>query len=175
MRANGFVQSGLSSDTGGLIKVRLEPTSALDVPSELTGVRTIFTAFHHFRPEHARLILADAIRKRAPIAVFEPLERTARMVSLVGLMSFIRGFTHAHRVGALTPSRFLFSYIIPIAPAMFAWDGAISALRSYTAEELRELAASVDQGTYEWDSGRFEVDGPFGKMPTTYLIGTPRV
>jgi hypothetical protein len=171
---NAAAFARITSETGGRIKVRLEPTSALDVPTELTGVRTIFTAFHHFKPEQARLILADAIRKRAPIAVFEPLERTVRMVLLVGVMSFLRGFTHTHRIGALTPSRILFSYIIPVAPAMFGWDGAISALRSYTAGELRELAASVDQGTYAWESGRFEVDGPFGKMPTTYLIGVPR-
>jgi hypothetical protein len=172
---NAAAFARITSETGGRIKVRLEPTSALDVPIELTGVRTIFTAFHHFKPEHARLILADAIRKRAPIAVFEPLERTVRMVLLVGVMSFLRGFTHTHRIGALTPSRFLLTYLIPIAPAMFAWDGMISALRSYTAEELRDLAASVDQGAYEWESGRFEVGGPFGKMPTTYLLGAPRV
>src|SRR6185503_8425625 len=63
----------IESQSGGAIKARYESTSAFDVPFELDGVRTLFTAFHHFRPEEARLVLADAVRKRAPIAVFEPL------------------------------------------------------------------------------------------------------
>jgi hypothetical protein len=63
--------------------------------------------------------------------------------------------------------------VIPLAPALFAWDGMVSALRTYTPRELRALAASVSQDGYEWESGRFEVNGPYGKMPTTYLLGFP--
>jgi hypothetical protein len=134
----------------------------------------MFAAFHHFQPSHARLVLADAVRKRAPIAVFEPLERTFRMLTLVGFMSLLRGFTHTHRVGRMTVGRFLLTYVFPIAPAMFAWDGAVSTLRMYTADELLELARSVEPSGYEWEAGRFDVPGPFGSMPTTYLIGVPR-
>jgi hypothetical protein len=159
--------------SGGRVSARYEPTDATDVPHELHGLRTLFTALHHFQPAHARLILADAVRKRAPIAVFEPLERTARMVALVGLMSFLRGFTHTPRVGRLTAGRFLVTYVLPLAPAIFAWDGSVSALRTYTAEELLELATSVAGSQYDWEAGRFDVPGPFGRMPTTYLVGVP--
>lgn len=163
----------LELESQGTIRARFEPTSALDVPSELEGVRTLFTALHHFEPERAQLILADAVRKRAAIAIFEPLERTYRMTALVGLMSFIRGFTHTHRVGNLSASRLLLTYLLPLAPAVFAWDGMVSALRTYTPAELRALAANVNQDGYEWEAGRFEVNGPYGPMPTTYLIGFP--
>jgi hypothetical protein len=165
---------GLEAQSGGRIRARYESTDATDVPGELHGLRTMFTALHHFPPAGVKLVLADAVRKGAPIAVFEPLERTVRMLVLVGLMSFLRGFTHAHRVGRLTPGRFFFSYVLPVAPAMFAWDGAVSTLRTYTADELLRLARSVSRDNYEWDSGRFDVSGPFGQMPTTYLIGVPR-
>jgi hypothetical protein len=163
----------LEARSGGRISARYESTNATNVPGELQGLRTMFAALHHFQPSHVKLVLADAVRKRAPIAVFEPLERTVRMIVLVGLMSFLRGFTHTHRVGRLTIGRFLLTYVLPLSPAMFAWDGAVSALRMYTADELLELARSVATNQYEWEAGRFDVQGPYGAMPTTYLIGVP--
>lgn len=163
----------LEAESGGRLIARLEPTDATDVPVELQGVRTLFTALHHFRPEGVRLVLGDAVRKRAPIAVFEPLERTLRMAVLVGVMSFLRGFTHTHRVGRLTPGRFVLSYLLPVAPAMFAWDGTVSTLRTYTAQELLDLAQSLGAADYEWSAGRFHVPGPYGPMPTTFLTGVP--
>src|SRR5262245_45294454 len=167
----GFKRIEAASE--GKIRGRYESTSALDVPKELVGVRTLFTAFHHFPPELARQVLRDAVRKRAAIAVFEPLERTVRLAVLVGLMSMLRGFTHTPRVGTLTVSRLVLTYLVPLAPAMFAWDGMVSALRTYTPGELLELANSVEAQDYTWESGRFEVSGPFGPMPTIFLVGCP--
>jgi hypothetical protein len=164
----------IEAQSGGRLRARYESTNACDVPADLTGVRTLFTALHHFEPPVVKMVLADAVRKGAPIAVFEPLERTVRMMALVGLISFLRGFTHTPWVGRLTAERFLFTYILPIAPAMFGWDGFVSTLRTYTADELLSLAHSVDGDRYEWEAGRFEVSGPYGVMPTTYLIGAPR-
>jgi hypothetical protein len=163
----------LEAGSGRRISARYESTNAADVPGELRGLRTLFTALHHFRPADVELVLADAVRKRAPIAVFEPLERTPRMLALVGAMSFLRGFTHTHRVGRLTAGRFFFTYMLPVAPAMFAWDGSISTLRTYTAGELMAIARQVAPRDYEWQAGRFDVQGPFGAMPTTYLTGAP--
>jgi hypothetical protein len=163
----------LEEQSQGRIHARYDSISAMDVPADLKGVRTVFTALHHFPPHQATLVLADAVRKRAPIAVFEFLERTPRMVTLIGLMSFLRGLTHTHRVGHLTFQRFVTTYILPLAPAVFAWDGSVSALRTYTATELLELARSIDAREYSWDAGRFDVRGPYGSMPTTYLTGTP--
>ncbi|MBS1819468.1 MAG: hypothetical protein JSU08_16165 [Acidobacteria bacterium] len=163
----------IERESNGRISARLEGTDATDVPASLPGVRTIFTALHHFPPPLATRVLADAVRKREPIAVFEPLERTARMAFLVGLMSLIRGFTHALRVGHVTAARVVFTYLLPLAPFVFAWDGTVSALRTYTADELLAMATSVTAEGYEWTAGRFDIDGPYGPMPTTYLLGRP--
>lgn len=160
-------------ESGGRIIGQTEPIDATDVPVALSGVRTVFTAFHHFGPDLARRVLADAVRKREPIAIFEPLERTFRMTVLVGLMSFLRGFTHAHRVGHVTPARCVLTYVLPLAPLAFAWDGAVSTLRTYTADEMLEMANAVTSDAYQWEAGRFDVAGPYGPMPTTYLVGEP--
>ena len=163
----------LERQSGGRVRARFEPTDAGNVPADLRGIRTIFTALHHFPPDSVKRVLADAVRKGAPIAVFEPLERTLRMTVLVGLMSFIRGLTHAHRVGVMSATKGLFTYLLPIAPAMFAWDGAVSTLRTYTADELLNLARETAPSGYAWRAGRFDVPGPYGPMPTTYLVGVP--
>jgi hypothetical protein len=164
----------LETQFPGLIEARYDAIDATDVPAELSGLRTLFTALHHFQPELVQRVLADAVRKNCPIAVFEPLERTARMVALVGTMSFVRGLTHAGIAGRLTPARALMTYVLPIAPAMFAWDGAVSTLRSYTGDELLSLARQVTIDQFDWEVGRFEITGPYGAMPTTYLTGIPR-
>ncbi len=55
------------------------------VPAGLIGFRTIFTAFHHFRPEEARAILADAVRRGQGIGVFEIARRAPLEIAVVAL------------------------------------------------------------------------------------------
>ncbi len=164
----------IESRTAGRIVGRLAPTSATDVPEALRGVRTMFTAYHHFRPTLARQVLQDAVSKGAPIAIFEPLERSARMAFLLSFGSLVRSLTHTHRVGRLTPTRVLLTYLLPVAPLAFAWDGLVSVLRSYSPGELRDLAEGLEGAErYRFESGQFETSGPLGRMPTTYLLGWP--
>jgi hypothetical protein len=61
------------------VRFETESVNALDVPARLTGFRTIFTAFHHFRPAEARAILASAVRDSQGIAIFEAAARTPRL------------------------------------------------------------------------------------------------
>ncbi|MFO1019577.1 MAG: hypothetical protein U0903_02575 [Planctomycetales bacterium] len=163
------------ADGGGAVKARYESTSAFDVPEELTGVRTLFTALHHFRPEQVKLILADAAKKRQPIATFEPLERSWRMLTVILLDAIRRSIFLTPKVGKLTPARFIFTYLIPIAPMIMMWDGAVSVMRTYKPEELRQLAEEVGATEYDWEAGQFDHLGPYAiMMPTIYLIGCPR-
>ena len=163
------------AEGGGAVKARYESTDAFDVPSSLDGVRTIFTALHHFRPGDAQKLLADAARKRQPIAVFEPLERTPRIFLLIALHALWHAFALTPRVGPLTLQRFLVTYVIPLAPLVFLWDGLVSVLRTYTPQELQTLANDIGAPGYEWEAGRFDVPGPFGLMPTLYLLGFPSI
>src|SRR5262245_26595592 len=43
--------------TNQTISYHPQPVDATRVPNELPGFRTMFTAFHHFRPEQARAVL----------------------------------------------------------------------------------------------------------------------
>ncbi len=147
-----------------------QSVDATRVPEELKGFRTIFSAFHHFRPEQACSVLADAIHKRQGIAVFEGTQRSLLallLMLLVPLMvllmtPFIRPFRW---------SRLLWTYLIPLIPLVGMFDGLVSCLRTYNVEELRDLVSRLDANDYDWDIGT--VKGTAGPIPITYLIGVP--
>lgn len=144
---------------------------ATAVPAELTGFRTIFNAFHHFPPELARKILADAVTKRQPIGVFEVVSREPLMlfglllapISVTLSMPFWRPFRWPWIV---------WTWLFPIMQPFVLWDGLVSWLRIYSVEELRELVATIDAPDWEWDIGTIKLgDAP---AHATYLIGTPK-
>jgi len=151
-----------------------EPTSvdATAVPANLRGFRTIFSAFHHFAPPQAEKILADAVRQRAGIGVFEGsgkhwveilLAWTLLPIAQLLITPFIRPFRL---------SRLLFTYIVPLIPVFTVWDGTVSILRMYPPAQLLALAQRADpEGAFEWQTGK--VRRWWGPQ-VTYLIGVPR-
>jgi hypothetical protein len=159
--------------SNGSVRAHRGPVSAIDVPPMLAGIRTLFTAFHHFRPEDARHVLLDARLKRCGIAIFEPFERSPRMARILGLAGIACGLLLTPKVGRMSFGRFVLTYVLPVAPAVVAWDGVVSALRSYSVAELRELADSVGGDDFVWEAGQIPVVTPVGPMPLTYLVGFP--
>lgn len=154
----------------GRLRYHPGPVDVLAPPPELDGLRTLFTALHHFPPPAASAILADAVRRRAPIAVFEATQRTlasalatlASPLIVLLVTPFIRPFRW---------SRLLLTYLLPAVPLMVLWDGLVSCLRSYTVAELRALAAAAPgSASYEWQIGVARG----GAAPIIYLIGLPR-
>lgn len=147
------------------------PVDALAVPAELAGFRTLFTALHHFPPDAAAAILADAVRSRAPIAVFEATQRSLASI-LVTLPSPLLVLLSTPFIRPFRWSRLLLTYLLPVVPLMVLWDGLVSCLRSYTVAELRALVERAPGAdSYEWQIG---VARGNGAAPITYLIGTPR-
>ncbi len=69
--------------SGGRIDFFPEPVDASNVPENLTGARTLFSAFHHFEPETAKAVLRDAVTKNSPIGVFDGAERKMRYIFAV--------------------------------------------------------------------------------------------
>jgi hypothetical protein len=161
-----------SSSNGGIRTCR-ESVSAFDVPSDLDGIRTLFTAFHHFRPNDARRILQDAASKRRGIAVFEPFERSPRMAASLAVAGIVLCPLLMPRIGRISLGRFALTYLVPLAPAVAAWDACVSSLRCYTVPELRDLAASVSAEGFTWEAGQLPVSMLHVPAPLTYLIGLP--
>lgn len=145
-----------------------EPVDAGAVPEGLHGFRTVFSAFHHFDPEAARAILADAVARREGVAIFEGARRDAwTMTALVAVPFLALGAAAAAR--PMRFSRILWTWIVPVVPLVLLVDGLLSCLRSYSLEDLRELTRGLSRPDYTWQVG----DEPGGRVPIRYLIGTP--
>jgi hypothetical protein len=146
-----------------------QSVDAMRAPPELRGMRTFFNALHHFRPEAARAVLADAQAQRVPIAVFEVVERSPKgLVASLFIPLLVLLFTPFLR--PLTPLRLLFTYVLPLAPLAIFWDGLVSGLRAHRPEELRAMTAAFPQEGYTWEVGVTQLPG---KPQVTYVLGLP--
>lgn len=155
----------------GSVAFAAEPVDARRVPRELPGLRTIFSAFHHFPPEVGRAIIADAVAQGRAIAIFEATARTpAVFVAMLSTPLLVWLLTPLIR--PLTPARLLFTYLVPLVPAIVLFDGVVSCLRSYTPDELRSLVDQVPgAASYRWEIGvERAASAPLG---ITYCVGVP--
>jgi hypothetical protein len=143
---------------------------AAEVPRDLEGFRTLFTSLHHFRPEQARALLADAAAGGVGIGAFEYTERRwlvwGPSILLIPLFvwvatPFMRPFSWR---------RLLWTYLAPVVPLVAMWDGFVSCLRTYSVEELGALVESLDDGRMRWRVGRVR---SFGLSRVTYVLGRP--
>lgn len=160
----------LGAASGDRITFHPDPVDATEVPRELNGFRTMFTSFHHFRPEEARAVLQNAVDAGQGIAIFEVTKRAASRIALMlpwALMPII--FTPLIR--PFRWSRLLWTYLIPIISFVMLWDGVVSCLRTYRPEELREIIGKLTGAEYEWEIG--ERPRARGRVAIGYLIGYP--
>jgi hypothetical protein len=161
----------VSATSEGRITYVAEPVDARRVPVALSGFRTIFNAFHHFQPDDAVAVLADAVAAGQPIGVFEVPERAPlHVVGTTVLTPFM--------VALLTPrirpfrwERLFWTYLLPAVPFTCWWDGTVSQLRAYSVSELQDLTKRAELQSYRWKTGRT----PIESIPAhvTYLIGAP--
>jgi hypothetical protein len=157
-----------ASASNGAIGYMRTPVDARNVPRELTGLRTLFNGYHHFRPVDAKAILADAAVAGQPIAIFEASRRSLRTLVLVLVLPVFVWLTTPF-IRPFRWTRLVFTYPVPLVPLTCLWDGVVSQLRAYTVEELKELGRTA--GTMEWRAGH----RPFPRGPgqLTFLIGWP--
>jgi hypothetical protein len=154
----------------GQLPFHAEPVDARAVPESLDGFRTMFTAFHHFRPEEARAILADAVEKRQGIAVFEAARRAPWEIAVVAF-TWLGTLLAAPFVRPWRWSRLMWTYLPPVLPLVGTFDGVVSCLRAYSPKELRALVRGLD--SYDWEIG--DLRGGWSPLRGTYLIGVPKV
>lgn len=161
--------SQMEKDSAGKIDFYVEPVSAMGVPVELHGFRTLFSSFHHFKPAQAKSILQDALDKGQGIAIFESTQRHPLLLLYMLLtpvlvaisLPFMRPFKW---------SRLLWTYLVPLVPLGVMFDGVVSCLRTYSPKELEGLVVELSgSDRYQWTAGVEKL----GSLPVgvTYLIG----
>jgi hypothetical protein len=124
----------LNHQTKGGISYIGTPVDASDVPSELNGLRTIFSGFHHFEPKRAMAVLNNAVHAKKAIGIFDGGNRSLWMVLLLIIAHPVLLFLCTPFFRPFRISRLIFTYLIPVIPFCIVWDGFFSILRLYKPE-----------------------------------------
>ena len=157
--------------SGGKIHYISEAVDATSVPANLKGMRTIFSAFHHFKPDAARQILQSAVSSRSAIGIFEFTEKRLDKIPLALLLPiFVFFFTLF--IKPRTFKMLLWSNIIPIIPLIFSYDAIISSTQTYSPKDLEELVQGINSEDYEWKIG--QIPSKVRSIRITYLLGFPK-
>jgi hypothetical protein len=148
------------------------PVDATEVPADLTGLRTMVCSFHHMPPDAARKILDNSQRSNQPICIFEISDNSVPPPALFwGALpfNFLFALFVSLKVRPMTWRQIVFTWLIPILPICFAWDGAVSNVRTYSLSDLDELLVGLDGSDYRWEKGTIDA------MPSKklYLLGVP--
>jgi hypothetical protein len=147
----------------------VNPVDATNMPDDFLGMRSMLLSFHHMPQDLAEKILADAFEKRQAICIFEI---TRNSFIAAGGMLFIPIIAML-----LTPftkpglKELFFTYIIPINPIVFMWDGFASCFRTYSKEEMKEMTSQLQSDDYQWEIG--DLRHPLLPYRLPYLIGSP--
>ncbi len=155
-----------------------ESVDATNLASAPKGLKTMINCFHHMPPKAARKILQSAQETKQPILIYEMAENKIPLllwwlflpISLTILMVMVLFMTPMVR--PLTWKQIVFTYIIPIIPIFYAWDGQASLPRMYTKKDIEELLEGLESDKYVWEQGYgFKSNGkPLG----TYVLGRPK-
>lgn len=145
-----------------------EPVDALAVPAHVTGFRTMFESFHHFRPDEAKRILQDAVDRGEGIAVVEITERSLAMILFLLVVSPLSVLLLTPLAKPFTWWRLLLTYVVPITLLLSVWETGVSCMRTYTDDELRGMTTTLRGRAYRWEFGR-----RFSKGPVRWMVGYP--
>ncbi len=141
------------------------------------GLKTMINGFHHLRPDDARAVLASAQASRQPLLVYElgenklPFAIWALLLPISLPLVALSALALTPLARPLTSRQLFFTYVIPVIPAIYAWDGQASMARLYGLRDLDELLAGLDSPGYRWEKGPARAAS--GKTLGTYLLGLP--
>ncbi|MGA7525520.1 MAG: class I SAM-dependent methyltransferase [Acidobacteriaceae bacterium] len=168
---NAILAGDLAADLAihSPLRARAQPVDARAVPADLPGFRTLFSSFHHFGPDSARAMLADAFTHRQGIGIFEAARCTPWTLLAVNAVPLL-GLREAARARPVRFRRLFWTFLVPVVPATLWLDGLLSCLRSYSLADMAELTHGLTADDYAWQIG--EAHG--GRVPIRYLIGQPR-
>jgi hypothetical protein len=146
------------------------PVDALKSIPSSDGVRTMFSAIHHFDRIQVKQILINATATGQPVAIFDGADKNILTFLGIPLVQPVLFMLCTPFIRPFRRSRLIFTYILPLIPLMTMWDGMVSVLRLHSTEELRKLAAAAVPH-YEWHAQKLRNRLGFH---VTSLTGCPR-
>ncbi len=159
------------------IRYHTFPLNAVDLKDAPKGLKTMIASFHHMSPANAKQILKSAAENKQPILIYEIAKNNIPFIvwllllpiSLVVLMLMSLFMTPFPK--NLTLTQVFFTYIIPIIPIAYAWDGQASLMRTYTFDDVKSLILDMKTNDYQWEISDALKDN--GKKLGYYISGYP--
>jgi hypothetical protein len=151
---------------------------ATDLSEAPEGLKTMIASFHHMNPQKAKGILKSAEKNRQPILIYEiaknnvptllwwillPISLVILILMSLVMTLFVRPFTF---------KQLFFTYLIPIIPIIYAWDGQASMMRTYTFDDIEKLLGEERSIDYVWSVGDAKKSN--GKNFGYYIMGYPK-
>ncbi len=153
--------------------------NATDFKNAPEGLKTMMNSFHHMPPENAKKILKTAQENKQPLLIYEMGENNIptllwwlllpiSIIIMVVMVLFMTPF-----VKNLTFKQVLFTYLIPIIPFVYAWDGQASLVRMYTFKDIENyLLKDLQNDSYSWKIDHAK--NLKGKKQGYYIWGLPK-
>lgn len=155
------------------------PTSldASNLSQAPEGIKTMINSFHHMPPPLARKILATAQENKQAILIYEMTENKiptivwALFLPLGLIIVALMAIVLVPFVKPLSWKDILFTWLIPVVPIFYAWDGQASMPRMYTFDDIQShlLPEKVEHYTWEMAQGKKKN----GKNLGYYILGLP--
>ena len=141
------------------------------------GLKTMIASFHHMDPDTARNILKSAETSKEPLLIYEIAENNVPfllwclLLPLSLLILIIMALVMTLKVRPLGFKQVIFTYLIPVIPLIYAWDGQASLMRTYTLKDIEELLGPKRASDYNWDTQ--QATKANGKKAGYYVFGYP--
>jgi hypothetical protein len=162
----------IKQENPGEITYLAESVDAVNIDPNKKGLRTMVGSMHHFRPETVRRILKNAMESKQPILTFEISDNSypKALWWLAIPFNIISSLFVSAMARPYSFQQFFFTYLCPLIPITFAWDGAVSNARTYTLKDLDILLEGMESEDYTWKKGVIK-----GKSKKIYLLGLPKI
>lgn len=160
----------LHYQSDGAIGYVSEEVDAFNVLDGSKGIRTMFSALHHFTPGELGLILTNASEGRKGIAFFDASPYRLPAILAILLIHPIVFFFCTPFFRPFRFSRLLFIYLLPLIPLYTIWDGCISIFRLHKVARLKKVAEAICSNQYHCRAGMVG-NSFFG--PIAYIVGYP--
>lgn len=158
------------------ISYSVNPVNAVQLSSAPDGLKTMVNCFHHMPPDKARAILKSAQDNKQPLLIYE-LSDNSMPTILWGLflpvsfvIMFLMVWFMTPAVKPLTFRQIIFTYLLPVIPVFYFWDGQASMPRTYSLNDYEELLPD-STSDYTWEKG-YAFNAKKQKKGT-YLLGIP--
>lgn len=157
------------------VKYAVNPVDALELDRAPEGLKTMIASFHHMRPQKAQQILHSAQKNKEPFLIYEMAENNIPVLLWWLLLPvsfavlFLMALVLTLWVRPLTFNQLLFTFLIPVIPIIYAWDGQASLMRTYTFSDIKKLIGDEKAGGYVWSMSKATKKN--GKSGGYYVFG----